>query len=90
MAGGMHPDLPEDDKVLDNPYTYTEYKSAATREARGIDLRRPGVVGSGGTLSLDDREAGKRWPDAERVPTSSRRWLAGSTCWPASTPTTAP
>ena len=23
----MNPDLPEDDEVLDNPYTYTEYKS---------------------------------------------------------------
>src|SRR5918995_1746844 len=31
---GMHPDLPSDDKVLDNPYTYTDYRSAATREAR--------------------------------------------------------
>jgi hypothetical protein len=32
---GMHPELPEDAKVLDNPYTYTDYRSAATREARG-------------------------------------------------------
>ncbi|HEY8306384.1 MAG TPA: amidohydrolase family protein [Lapillicoccus sp.] len=31
---GMNPDLPSDDDVLDNPYTYTEYKSSATREAR--------------------------------------------------------
>ena len=31
---GMHPDLPSDDKVLDNPYTYTEFRTAATREAR--------------------------------------------------------
>ena len=31
---GMHPEMPADDKVLDNPYTYTEYRSAATREAR--------------------------------------------------------
>ncbi|HEV2927880.1 MAG TPA: amidohydrolase family protein, partial [Propionibacteriaceae bacterium] len=31
---GMHPDLPADDKVLDNPYTYTEFRTAATREAR--------------------------------------------------------
>ena len=31
---GMHPELPADDKVLDNPYTYTDYRSAATREAR--------------------------------------------------------
>ena len=31
---GMNPDLPADDKVLDNPYTYTDYRTAATREAR--------------------------------------------------------
>ncbi len=31
----MHPDLPsDDDKVLDNPYTYTDYRSSDTREAR--------------------------------------------------------
>jgi hypothetical protein len=30
----MHPELPGDDKVLDNPYTYTDYRSASTREAR--------------------------------------------------------
>ena len=33
-AAGMNPDLPTDD-VLDNPYQYTDYKSDATREARG-------------------------------------------------------
>ena len=31
---GMNPALPEDAGVLDNPYTYTEYKSSSTREAR--------------------------------------------------------
>src|SRR5215207_209590 len=31
---GMHPEMPADDKVLDNLYTYTDYRSAATREAR--------------------------------------------------------
>jgi 5-methylthioadenosine/S-adenosylhomocysteine deaminase len=33
---GMNPDLPggDDDKVLDNPYTYTDYRSSDTREAR--------------------------------------------------------
>ncbi len=32
---GMHPDLPSDDaKVLDNPYTYTDYRTSATRVAR--------------------------------------------------------
>jgi hypothetical protein len=30
----MPPDLPGDDKVLDNPYTYTDYRSGSTREAR--------------------------------------------------------
>ncbi len=33
-TAGMHPDLPGDDKVLDNPYTYTDYRSAAPRGAR--------------------------------------------------------
>ena len=27
---GMHPDLPTDEKVLDNPYTYTDYRTAST------------------------------------------------------------
>ena len=30
----LNPDLPDDAGVLDNPYTYTEYKSSSTREAR--------------------------------------------------------
>ena len=29
---GMNPDVPET-KVLDNPYTYTEYRTAATHQA---------------------------------------------------------
>jgi 5-methylthioadenosine/S-adenosylhomocysteine deaminase len=29
---GMNPDIPET-RILDNPYTYTEYKSAGTHEA---------------------------------------------------------
>ncbi|MGY1858151.1 amidohydrolase family protein [Modestobacter sp. SYSU DS0290] len=33
-ASGMNPDLPGDE-VLDNPYTYTEYKSHSTHGARG-------------------------------------------------------
>ncbi|MQA34671.1 amidohydrolase family protein [Modestobacter roseus] len=33
-AQGMNPDLPGDE-VLDNPYTYTEYKSHSTHGARG-------------------------------------------------------
>ena len=31
---GMHPELPAGGKVLDNPYQYTDYRSASTREAR--------------------------------------------------------
>lgn len=31
---GMHPDIPES-KVMDNPYTYTDYRSDATRVAQG-------------------------------------------------------
>jgi len=34
-AAGMNPQLPTDDEVLDNPYTYTDYKSASTHGARG-------------------------------------------------------
>lgn len=32
---GMNPDIPET-KVLDNPYTYTEYRDASTRAARPV------------------------------------------------------
>ena len=39
---GMHPEMPADDKVLDNPYTYTDYRSAATREARESIFGEPG------------------------------------------------
>jgi 5-methylthioadenosine/S-adenosylhomocysteine deaminase len=38
-AQGMNPDLPSDE-LLDNPYTYTDYRSASTHDARGS------VVGS--------------------------------------------
>ena len=34
-TAGMNPDLPGDSDVLDNPYTYTGYKSASTHDARG-------------------------------------------------------
>ena len=40
--GGMNPDLPSDDDVLDNPYQYTEYKSESTRGARGTVFGEPG------------------------------------------------
>lgn len=33
--GGMNPDLPSDSDVLDNPYTYTDFKSDSTHDARG-------------------------------------------------------
>ncbi len=38
---GMNPDLPPG-SVLDNPYQYTDYKSDATREARGTMFGDPG------------------------------------------------
>jgi 5-methylthioadenosine/S-adenosylhomocysteine deaminase len=37
---GMNPELPHDE-VLDNPYTYTEYKSASTHGARGSVFGEP-------------------------------------------------
>ena len=33
---GMNPDIPET-KLMDNPYTYTEYRSAATHTSAGSD-----------------------------------------------------
>ena len=42
---GMNPELPEADEVLDNPYTYTDYKSAATRTARGTVFGEPTTTG---------------------------------------------
>jgi cytosine/adenosine deaminase-related metal-dependent hydrolase len=32
---GMNPAMPEGNEILDNPYTYTDFKSEATHEARG-------------------------------------------------------
>ena len=37
--------MPEADEVLDNPYTYTDYKSAATRTARGTVFGEPTTTG---------------------------------------------
>ena len=34
-ASGMNPELPAESTVLDNPYTYTDFKSSATHDARG-------------------------------------------------------
>ena len=39
---GMHPELPEGSKVLDNPYQYTEYQSESTHGARGSMFGDPG------------------------------------------------
>jgi len=39
---GMHPELPEGGKVLDNPYQYTEYQSESTHGARGTIFGEPG------------------------------------------------
>ena len=41
-ADGMSPALPEDDKVLDNPYQYTQYRSDSTHGARGTVFGDPG------------------------------------------------
>ena len=38
---GMHPEMPEDGKVLDNPYQYTDYQSEATHGARGTMFGDP-------------------------------------------------
>ena len=76
-------------EVLDNPYQYTDYKSdqataAATRRRRCSASRARRRARARG--SSDGWAGGGRTRD--RDPTSSRRWRAGSTSWPASTPTT--
>jgi 5-methylthioadenosine/S-adenosylhomocysteine deaminase len=38
---GMHPEMPEGGKVLDNPYQYTDYQSEATHGARGTMFGDP-------------------------------------------------
>jgi 5-methylthioadenosine/S-adenosylhomocysteine deaminase len=38
---GMNPAMPEDQGILDNPYTYTDYKSDSTRGARGTIFGEP-------------------------------------------------
>jgi 5-methylthioadenosine/S-adenosylhomocysteine deaminase len=39
---GMHPEMPEGSKVLDNPYQYTDYQSDSTHGARGTMFGDPG------------------------------------------------
>jgi 5-methylthioadenosine/S-adenosylhomocysteine deaminase len=39
---GMHPEMPEGSKVLDNPYQYTDYQSESTHGARGTMFGDPG------------------------------------------------
>ncbi len=42
-TAGMNPELPgEENKVLDNPYQYTDFRSDATRGARGSIFGEPG------------------------------------------------
>ena len=43
---GMNPPMPEGEAILDNPYTYTDYKSDATREARGTIFGEPDGTGT--------------------------------------------
>ncbi len=38
---GMHPEMPEGGKVLDNPYQYTDYQSESTHGARGTMFGDP-------------------------------------------------
>jgi cytosine/adenosine deaminase-related metal-dependent hydrolase len=38
---GMNPAMPEGQAILDNPYTYTDYKSDSTRGARGTIFGEP-------------------------------------------------
>ena len=73
---GMHPDLPADDKVLDNPYTYTEFRTAATREARESIFGEVGVE-----LSMAGRGNGPDFVEA------LARGLDVLTCFDASRPT---
>ena len=42
---GMNPPMPDDDKVLDNPYQYTEYQTETTHGARGSIFGEPGTGG---------------------------------------------
>ena len=56
---GMHPELPSDDKVLDNPYTYTDYRIGGDPRGPGVDLRRSG----GPELSRMATDGGARGPD---------------------------
>jgi hypothetical protein len=50
---GMHPEMPEGSKVLDNPYQYTDYQSESTHGARGSMFGEPGS-GSGDTSDSAD------------------------------------
>jgi hypothetical protein len=38
---GMNPAMPEGQAILDNPYTYTDFKSDSTRGARGTIFGEP-------------------------------------------------
>ena len=38
---GMNPALPADEKVLDNPYQYTEFQTETTHGARGSIFGEP-------------------------------------------------
>ncbi|HET9647882.1 MAG TPA: amidohydrolase family protein [Microlunatus sp.] len=42
---GMNPAMPEGQQILDNPYTYTEYKSDSTHGARGTIFGEPTGAG---------------------------------------------
>ena len=62
----MHPDLPgDDDKVLDNPYQYTDFRSESTRGARGSVFGEPGWAGPArGRTSVAGRGEGPDFVEA--------------------------
>ena len=41
-AAGMNPEPPEDDKLMDNPYQYTDFQTSSTHGARGTVFGEPG------------------------------------------------
>ena len=41
-AAGMNPEPPADDKLMDNPYQYTDFQTSSTHGARGTVFGEPG------------------------------------------------
>ena len=79
---GMNPELPRRTR---SSTTRTSTPTTSPTPPRGPRHASSASRGLGRTA-----EERGQWPDAAPDRTSSRRWRAGSTCSPASTPTTAP